>query len=91
VDLVIERCAYAMQAPMFTTEWFSRLPCPADWGMGPGLIVNVEAKIGPDWGTMTPIAVPAAEELGLSNDVPYTPAEDADEDDVLDLETRMSA
>ena len=90
VDMVIERCAYAMQYPMTTDEWFARLPCPLDWGIGPGLVVNVEAKAGPDWGSMKEIQIPSAGELGLSTDVLATAADEEDEESILDLEVRIA-
>jgi hypothetical protein len=85
VDQVIERCALAMQRPMVD------LPCPAEWGLGPALTIGVDAKMGPDWGSMAPINVPSLQDLGVANDTIYTPADVDEEDDVLDLEVRLSA
>ncbi len=84
VDTLIERVALAMQAPV------TALPCPADWGLGACLTIGVDAKIGDDWGSMAPLAIPSLQDLGVANDVPYSPAEDADEEEVADLEVRIA-
>lgn len=83
VDRLIERVAYAMQRPV------EALPCPEAWGIGPHLTIGVDAKIGPDWGSMEKLALPTWAEIGVSGDTPYTPAEDEDEGEVADWETPM--
>lgn len=85
VDRCIERVALAMQRPV------EALPCPAEWGIGTHLAIGVDAKIGDDWGSMVPVGLPSLQDLGVANDVPYSPAEDEDESDVLDLESRLGA
>jgi hypothetical protein len=85
VDYVLERAGYAMQRPM------TALSCPPEWGMGEALTIGVDGKIGPDWGSMAGVSVPGWAELGVAGDVPATPAEDEDEEDLLDLEVRLSA
>lgn len=84
VDTLVERVAYAMQRPI------EALPCPVEWDMGQYLTVGVDAKIGDDWGHMTGLRIPSLTDLGVANDHPYTPAEDVDEDDVLDLEREIA-
>jgi len=85
VDRLIERVALAMQRPLVA------MPCPAAWGMGAYLTVGVDAKIGDDWGSMAPIAIPTLQDLGVANDHAPAPSEDADEEDLVDLEVEMSA
>ncbi len=80
VDRVIERTALAMLRPV------DALACPAAWGLGAALTIGVDGKIGDDWGTMEALALPMVN-WGVASDVPTTPAEDDDEDQLLDLET----
>ena len=79
VDLVIERVVTALTQPI------RALPCPLEWGVGACLTVGVDGAIGDDWGSM--------EDLDLANvvasDVPYSPAEDEDEEDVEALEVPL--
>jgi hypothetical protein len=84
LDRLIERTAYAMQRPVLA------LPCPADWGQGAHLTIGVDAKIGEDWGHMSGLEIPSLTDLGVANDAPLSPAEDEDEDQLLDLETRIA-
>lgn len=84
VDALIERVAYAMQRPV------AALPCPPSWGLGAHLTIGVDAKIGDDWGHMQGLALPSLTDLGVAHDTPYTPAEDADEEDVDALEVRLA-
>jgi hypothetical protein len=67
------------------------LPCPPAWGQGAHLTIGVDGKIGPDWGAMQGMSLPSLQDLGVANDTPYSPAEDDDEEDVLDLEVRVGA
>ena len=84
VDRVIERAALAMQRPV------DALPCPAAWGIGAHLTIGVDAKIGLDWGTMASVEVPSLADLGVAADLPPSWDEGSeDEDDQLDLETRV--
>lgn len=83
VDYVVERVALAMQRPIL------QLPMDPAWDMGAYLTIGVDAKIGDDWGAMQHLALPTLQELGVSNDVPATPAEDEDEEEILSLETAM--
>jgi len=85
VDRVVAATAFAMQRPI------EALPCPAAWGIGTHLTINVDAKIGPDWGTMKPLEVPSLQDIGVARDLPAVSDEDEDVDDVLDFETRMGA
>lgn len=83
VDLVLERAAYAMQQPI------PQMPCPPEWGMGTHLMVSVDAKVGPNWGAMQKVKLPRWAPVinqEVASDVPYTPAEVDDEEDVTDLE-----
>jgi len=84
VDRIIERVCRAMMRPI------DAMPCPPEWGMGEYLTVGVDGKIGADWGSMVGLDLPRYEDLEIASDSPYTPAEDEDEDDVLDLETRIA-
>lgn len=83
VDHVIERVAIAMQRPV------AALPCDPAWGEGDYLMIGVDGKIGPDWGLMEKVKLPSWAEVGVSGDVPATPAEEADEEELLDLEVEM--
>lgn len=86
VDRVLERSARAMCAPIL------RLPCPQEWGLGPALTIGVDAKVGPDWGSLAPVEMPSyhVEDVEVAADVPYSPAEETDEEEVAALETRIA-
>lgn len=91
LDRVVEATFAAMRQPM------RALPCPAAWGMGSGLVTGVDAKIGADWGSMSKLALPtvagaAAAPLHeeVTNDTVVWPADEADEDEVRELETRIA-
>lgn len=81
LDRLIERVALAMQRPV------EALPCDPAWGQGQHLTIGVDAKIGDDWGHTEKLSLPSLTDLGVANDAPYSPAEDADEEDVEALET----
>lgn len=85
VDQLIERVAYAMQRPV------EALPCDPAWGQGTHLSIGVDAKIGDDWGNMSPLALPAWQEIGVSNDLPPTAAEEEDEDELQEWATPLGA
>jgi uracil-DNA glycosylase family 4 len=80
VERVAEKVIGAMSLPI------QALPCPAEWGMGDYLTIGVDAKIGPDWGTMTSLT----RDVSVAADARAVSDEAEDEDDVLDLETRTA-
>ncbi len=84
-DRLIERVAYAMQRPV------EALPCPPAWGIGEYLSIGVDAKRGPNWGSMSKIQLPTWQELGVSTDTLATPAEDEDVEDLADMEMSIGA
>lgn len=75
-DRVCEKIFMEMQRPCGTQ------PIPAEWQMGEYLVNNIGAKAGRDWEKMDRIAVPGFSDLEPSF---WTPAEDQDEEDGLDL------
>lgn len=84
VDRLIERTALAMQRPI------EAMPCPPEWGQGAYLTVGVDAKMGEDWGHMVSLEIPSLTDLGVANDTVWTPAEVDEEDEVLDLGTKIA-
>jgi hypothetical protein len=90
VDRLLERAFTAMLRP------YEEMPMKPEWGMGAFLTVGVEGKIGDDWAHMTKIPTPTLEALGLSNvigvagDGTYFPADDAEDEDVIELRTAVA-
>jgi uracil-DNA glycosylase family 4 len=84
VERVVARVALAMRRPI------AALPCPAVWGMGEALTVGVDAKIGPDWGTMHALELPTTDALGVAAEARAESDEAEDVDEILDLATRIA-
>ncbi len=91
VDQFLERALTALLRPV------EELPLRPGWNMGSYLTIGVEGKIGDDWEAMHPISVPTLEALGLSiwdqgvaGDQVYIPAEEADDEDSIELRTPIS-
>jgi hypothetical protein len=88
VDTTLERAFKAMLAPI------EEMPMRPEWNMGAYLTIGVDAKIGDNWDEMEELPVPTLEALGLSNQVvgvagdrTYFPAEELEEEDVIELGT----
>lgn len=79
------------------TEMLRAVPeLPLDWipvadrqrlGMGTALSIGVKAKQGLDWKAMEGLACPTPQQLGVSADGTFFPAEVEDEDEEADLGT----
>ena len=77
-DRVCEAVFREMQRPVVEQ------PMPAEWGMGPHLMIGVEAKAGKNWEAMEKIQVPGWAELGdVGGD--YLGVEESDEEDASDF------
>lgn len=84
VDRVLERVFAAMEAPI------PALPNDPAWGIGPYLTIGVDAKMGPDWGSMTKVKKHAAQPTTeVAADTVAEAADEEEADDLLDLETMM--
>lgn len=79
VDQVIEKVRRAMETPIVA------LPCPAEWAIGPYLTIGVDVKVGEDWASMKKVGGA----ITVAGDTPFTPAEEADEDEIAELEGRL--
>ena len=74
-------------------------PIPPEWNLGSHLRIGVEAKVGKNWEQMTKIPTPKLEDLGLSpwldvdmslaGERTYFPAEEMEEEEVIELGTQM--
>lgn len=84
-EWVIMHCAEVMRRPIPT------MPLPAEWNMGTHLRVNVAAKVSPvggSWAECDDVKLPdmAAE---TARETLYTPVDDAEWEDVEDLQVEM--
>lgn len=90
LDRLLERAFTAMLRP------YEEMPMRPDWQMGAYLTVGVEGKIGDDWEHMDKIPTPTLEALGLHNEIglagdgTYFPAEESEEEDVVELRTAVA-
>ncbi len=90
VDSLLERAFTAMLRP------YEEMPLRPEWNLGAYLTVGVEGKIGDDWEHMEKLPTPTLEALGLTNqlgvanDGVYFPADEEDEEDVIELRTAVA-
>ena len=81
-DRVLEAVCREMLRPV------PQMPMPAEWEMGEFLSIGVDAKAGAaggSWAEIKGIETPSAQELGVSADRVYFPAEESEEEEEMDL------
>lgn len=88
VDELLRRVFTAMLRPI------EEMPMQPAWNMGAFLTIGAEGKIGDNWEDMEELPTPTLEMLGLTNqlagvagDTTMFPAEEAEEEEVLELRT----
>jgi hypothetical protein len=79
IDRVIECVSTVMTQPI------RGMPMRPEWQMGEYLTINVEGKIGDDWGTMEKIVAA----VGVGSDVGSSPTENEEEEEWQELRTAV--
>lgn len=85
-ELIMSIAVEVMRRP----TW--QMPCPAEWGIGSHIRTNVAVKISPvggSWGDMDTVEIPDMAPATASETL-YSPVEDDQWEDVMDLETRIA-
>lgn len=88
-DRVVEAVYRAMLRPI------EEQPLPLEWNMGRYLTIGVEGKAGRNWANMETLKTPSLPDLGLdpwaestlAGETTYYPAEEEEEEGVMDLAT----
>lgn len=86
VDRLIETAVRVMRAPEY------RQPCPPAWGIGDFLRINVNVKVGRDWGSMEEVDIPAMDKVPslAVRERTYLPEEPEQWADLHDLATDLT-